>query len=153
MQHASAHHKFASFSHKFRILDRLLASVVAALGTPHCGPAARDAALTVVEALLRHQEEAAAEAAEAAEAADAAEASDAADAMAEDDVPAASAKTDDNAAEAEAAGDEDAAEFAEVLAPHAAALLVALRSVVLAATGGSGGKVRQAVGLTSYSRF
>jgi hypothetical protein len=90
---------------------RLLGAVVAALGAPHCGRAARDAALSVVESLLQHQEAAAAAVAvvEAAEA-------------------------------QEAGGGEEAAAFAAVLEPHATALLAALRSVVVAATG-SGGKV------------
>lgn len=50
------------------------------------------------------------------------------------------------ATEAEEAG--ESGTFAAVLAPHAPALLAALRSVVLAATGG-GGKVRGLPGLSA----
>ena len=38
---------------------RLLGAAVAALGVPHCGPPARDAALLAVESLLQHQADAA----------------------------------------------------------------------------------------------
>ena len=97
--HAQGHTK----EKRGKCICRLLAAVVAALGAPHCGRPSRDAALSVVEALLRHQEVAEAEAADAVDV-------------------------------------DFAAVFAAVLAPHAPALLAALRSVVLAATG-SGSKV------------
>lgn len=82
---------------------------MAALGASHCGPAARDVALSVVEALLQHQEDVAAEKTAAGSSGMAAEAVDA-----------------------------EEAEYSEVLAPHATPLLAALRAVVLAATGNTG---------------
>jgi len=86
--------------------------VVAALGAPHCSPPARDTALSVIEALLQHQDDAA-------------------------------AVSESMETDGRQDGQQEAAEAAAaVLAPHGGALLTALRTVVLSATGGgSGGKV------------
>ena len=89
--------------------------MVAALGAPHCAPASRDAALSVVESLLDHRQDAL-------------------------NSPAAAAVVGAAASE----GQQEAAEgapAADVLAPHAGALLAALRAVVLSATGSGGGRV------------